>query len=300
MEVGFIGLGSMGSAIAENLLKAGHRLTVWNRSPGPAERLAARGARAVRDPGDALRGEAAFSMLANDAAIRSVGLHGPLLESASPGLVHANLSTISPGFARELAAAHAAQGLRYVASPVFGRPDVAASGKLTLALGGRSADVDALRPAFRAMAQTTVIVGEAPETANLFKLAGNFLLATAIESLGEAFALLRKGGVDPAIFLDAMTERSFAGVVYRGYGALMVKEQSEPAGFALKHCRKDVNLAIDAGRELGVPLPLASLVGANFDEAMARGLGDKDVAALGGLIAAKAGLPTHEPLPSAA
>lgn len=300
MDVGFIGLGSMGSAIAENLLKAGHRLTVWNRSPEPAERLAAHGARAVRDPADALRGEAAFSMLANDAAIRSVGLHGPLLESASPGLIHANLATISPGFARELAAAHAAHGISYIASPVFGRPDVAAAGKLTLALGGRSADIDALRPAFKAIAQTTVIAGEAPETANLFKLAGNFLLATAIESLGEAIVLLRKGGVDPAVFLDAMTERSFAGAVYRGYGTLMVKEQNEPAGFALKHCRKDVNLAIDAGHELDVPLPLARVVGANFDEAMARGLGDKDVAALGSLIAAKAGLSTREALLSAA
>src|SRR5665213_928839 len=156
MDLGFIGLGSMGAAIAENLLKAGHRLTVWNRSPGPAELLAAKGARVVRDPAEALRGEAAFSMLANDAAIRSVGLDGPLLEKASPGLVHANLATISLGFARELAAVHAEHGVGYVASPVFGRPDVAAAGKLTIALGGRPADIEALRPAFAAIAQKTV------------------------------------------------------------------------------------------------------------------------------------------------
>jgi 3-hydroxyisobutyrate dehydrogenase-like beta-hydroxyacid dehydrogenase len=172
MDLGFIGLGSMGAAIAENLLKAGHRLTVWNRSRGPAERLAAKGARAVREPEEALRGQAVFSMLANDAAIRSVGLHGPLLERAAPGLVHANLATISLGFARELAAAHAQHGTGYIASPVFGRPDVATAGKLTLVLGGRSADAEALRPAFEAIAQKTVFVGEAPEKANLFKLAG--------------------------------------------------------------------------------------------------------------------------------
>jgi 3-hydroxyisobutyrate dehydrogenase-like beta-hydroxyacid dehydrogenase len=120
------------------------------------------------------------------------------------------------------------------------------------------------------------------------------MLATAIESLGEAFALLRKGGVDPAIFLDVMTNRSFAGDTYRGYGALMIEERNEPAGFALKLCRKDVNLARDAGHELAVPLSLASLLGEHFDEALARGLGDKDLAALGSLIAAQAGLPTRE------
>ena len=295
MELGFIGLGSMGAAIAENLLKAGHRLTVWNRSSGPAERLAAKGARMVRDPAEALRGEAAFSMLANDAAIRSVGLVGPLLERASPGLVHANLATVSLDFARELAAAHAAHGVRYVASPVFGRPDVAAAGKLTVVAGGRSADIEKLRPAFEVIAQTTVFVGDAPEMANLFKIAGNVMLATAIESLGEAFALLRKGGVDPALFLDVMTRRLFAGDAYRGYGALMVEGRSAPAGFALRLGLKDVNLALDASRELAVPLPLASLTSDHFGEAVARGLGDKDWSALGSLIAAKAGLPTREP-----
>jgi 3-hydroxyisobutyrate dehydrogenase-like beta-hydroxyacid dehydrogenase len=295
MELGFIGVGAMGSAIAANLLRAGHRLTVWNRSSAPAERLAAKGARLVRDPAEALRGEAAFSMLANDAAIRSVGLDGPLLERASPGLVHANLATVSLGFARGLAAAHAAHGVGYVASPVFGRPDVAAAGKLTVIAGGRAADIDTLRPALEVIGQTTVVVSEAPERANLFKIAGNFMLATAIESLGEAFALLRKGGVDATLFHNVMTSKLFAGDAYRGYGALMVEERNEPAGFALKLGLKDVNLALDAGRELTVPLPLASLTGDHFVEALACGLGDKDWAALGSLIAAKAGLPTREP-----
>lgn len=295
MELGFIGLGIMGAAIAANLLKAGHRLTVWNRTSGPAERLAAKGARLALDPAEALRGEAAFSMLANDAAIRSVGLDGALLERASPGLIHANLATVSLGFGRELAAAHAAHGLSYVASPVFGRPDVAAAGKLTVIAGGRPADIETLRPAFDVIGQRTVFVGEPPGRANLFKITGNFMLATAIESLGEAFALLRKGGVDPALFLEVMTSRLFAGDAYRGYGALMVEERNEPAGFALKLGLKDVNLALDAGRELTVPLPLASLTGDHFLEALACGLGDKDWSALGSLIAAKAGLPTREP-----
>jgi 3-hydroxyisobutyrate dehydrogenase-like beta-hydroxyacid dehydrogenase len=295
MELAFIGLGNMGAAIAENLLKAGHRLTVWNRSSGPAERLAAKGARLVRDPAEALCGEAAFSMLANESAIRSVGLDGPLLERASPRLVHANLATVSVGFAREVAAAHAMHSVGYVASPVFGRPDVAAAGNLTVVAGGRPADIEKLRPAFEAIGQTTVFVGEAPEKANLFKIAGNFMLATAIESLGEAFALLRKGGVDPAVFHDVMTSRLFAGDAYRGYGALMIEERNEPAGFALKLGLKDVNLALDAGRELTVPLPLASVTGNHFLEALACGLGDKDWAALGSLIAVKAGLATREP-----
>jgi 3-hydroxyisobutyrate dehydrogenase-like beta-hydroxyacid dehydrogenase len=294
MELGFIGLGNMGAAIAENLLRAGHRLTVWNRSPGPAERLAAKGARMVRDPAEALHGEAVFSMLANDTAIRSVGLAGPLLERASPDLVHANLATVSLSFARELAAAHAAHGVRYVASPVFGRPDAAVAGKLIIVAGGRSTDIEALRPIFEVIGQTTV-VGETPERANLFKIAGNFMLASAIESLGEAFALLRKGGVDTALFHNVMTSRLYAGDVYRGYGMRMVEERNEPAGFALKLGFKDITLALDAGRELTVPLPLASLTGDHLLEALACGFGDKDLAALGSLIAVKAGLSTREP-----
>src|SRR5438132_7315631 len=186
MKIGFIGLGHMGAGIAANILAAGHELTVWNRSPGPAEALAAKGARIARSPEEALQGEMLFSMLANDDAIRNIGRDGALLGRAQPGLVHANLATISVAFARRLAHAHEERELGYVASPVFGRPDVAAAGTLTIIVAGSETDVARVRPLLERVGRRVERVGEAPEQANLFKIAGNFMLAAAIESMGEA------------------------------------------------------------------------------------------------------------------
>src|SRR5271156_4300669 len=139
MKIGFIGLGRMGHGVAENLLKAGHSVTVWNRSPGPVAALAAKGASAAKAPEDALQGDAVFSMLSNDAVMRESGLHGPLLAKAAKGLIHVNLATISVEFAKELAAAHAKAGLAYISAPVFGRPEMAESAQLVLVAGGDAA-----------------------------------------------------------------------------------------------------------------------------------------------------------------
>jgi 3-hydroxyisobutyrate dehydrogenase-like beta-hydroxyacid dehydrogenase len=290
MKIGFIGLGNMGSAVAANLLHAGHELTVWNRSPGPADALAAKGAHVAKTPQDALHGDILFSMLASDDAIRAVGLDGPLLAQAKPGLVHVNLGTISVQFARALAKAHAEKGLRYMAAPVFGRPDVAAAGNLIVVAAGENAAIEKVRPLLECIGRRVEVVGEAPEQANLFKIAGNFLLAAAIESMGEAFALVRKGGVDARVFQDVLSNSLFACPVYQGYGNAIVSGKFEPAGFALKLGMKDVRLALDAGRELSVPLPVASVVHDHFLEGMVAGFADKDWALLGELAAKKAGL----------
>jgi 3-hydroxyisobutyrate dehydrogenase-like beta-hydroxyacid dehydrogenase len=290
MKIGFIGLGNMGSAIAANLLGAGRELTVWNRSPGPADALAAKGAHAAKTPQDALQGDILFSMLASDDAIRAVGLDGPLLAQAKPGLVHVNLGTISMQFARALTKAHVEKGLSYVAAPVFGRPDVAAAGKLIVVAAGENAAIEKVRPLLECIGRRVEVVGEAPEQANLFKIAGNFLLAAAIESMGEAFALVRKGGVDARVFQDVLSNSLFACPVYQGYGNAIVSGKFEPAGFALKLGMKDVRLALDAGRELSVPLPVASVVHDHFLEGMVAGFADKDWASLGELAARKAGL----------
>jgi 3-hydroxyisobutyrate dehydrogenase-like beta-hydroxyacid dehydrogenase len=290
MKIGFIGLGNMGSGIAANLLKAGNELTVWNRSPEPVQALAAKGARAAATPQEALQGDVLFSMLASDDAIHAVGLDGALLTDAKRGLVHVNLATISIAFAHRLAETHAENGLGYVASPVFGRPDAAAAAKLiVIAAGGKTA-LDTVRPLLDCIGRRVEVVGEAPEQANLFKIAGNFLLAAAIESLGEAFALVRKGGLDAHLFQDVLSTSLFACPVYQGYGDAIVNAKFEPAGFALKLGMKDVRLALDAGRELSVPLGVASLVQDHFIEAVVAGLADKDWAALGELAARKAGL----------
>jgi len=291
MKIGFIGLGNMGSAVAGNLLKAGHQLTVWNRSPAAAAELAGRGAVAAKAPAEALKGDLLFSMLANDAALREVGLDGMLLKEAAPGLVHVNLATISVELARELAAAHAAHGVGYVAAPVFGRPDAAAAARLIVIAAGADKDIAHARPALEAIGQRLAIVGTTPEQANLFKIAGNFMLAAAIETMGEAVALLRKGGVDSAQFIEVLTTSLFAAPAYQGYGAIIVGQKYEPAGFKLRLGKKDLALALDAADGLQVPLPLASLIHDHFLEAIATGMGEKDWAALASLAAAKAGLP---------
>jgi 3-hydroxyisobutyrate dehydrogenase-like beta-hydroxyacid dehydrogenase len=290
MKVGFIGLGNMGSAIAANILAASHDLTVWNRTPGAARALTEKGAHVARTPEDALQGDIVFSMLANDDAVRQIGLDGALLSRAKPGLVHVNLATISVDFARRLAEAHAAKGLGYVAAPVFGRPDAAAAAKLIVIVAGSDPDVAKVRPVLEHIGRKLQVVGQTPEQANLFKIAGNFMIASAIESLGEAFALVRKGGIDAHVFHDVLSSSLFACPVYQGYGSAIVNEKFEPAGFALRLGMKDVRLALEAGRELSVPLPLASLVHDHFIEATVAGFAEKDWASLGGLLARKAGL----------
>ena len=290
MKIGFIGLGQMGSGIATNLIKAGHQLVVWNRSPAPAVALAKQGARVAEKPEDTLQSDVVFSMLANDKAVREVGLDGPLLSHAPQGLVHVNLATISLDLAGKLARAHRARDIGYVAAPVFGRPDAAAAGNLVIVAAGAKADVERVRLLLASIGRRLKVLGEEPEQANIFKIAGNFMLAGAIESMGEAFSLVRKGGVDARIFHEVLSTSLFACPVYQGYGTAIVEERFEPAGFPLRLGMKDVRLALDAARSLSTPLPLAGLVQDHFIEAEVAGFAEKDWSSLGGLLAKKAGL----------
>ena len=289
MKIGFIGLGRMGHHVAANLLKAGHQVTVWNRSREPVAALVAKGATAAKSPEDALQGDAAFSMLSNDQVMRDVGLAGPLLEKAAKGLIHVNLATISVAFAKELAEAHKRVGLSYISAPVFGRPEMAEAAALVLVAGGDEAALETMQPAFDKIGARTVKLEEAWQ-ANLFKICGNFMIASELEAIGEAFALLRKGGVDPALFHDVMAGRLFTGAVFKAYGAMILNRQYEPAGFALPLGLKDVNLARSAGQGLGVEMPTAELLKAQYDQAIAWGWQDKDWAAIGEVSAKKAGV----------
>ena len=290
MQIGFIGLGRMGGHVAENLLKAGHSVTVWNRSPQPVQELVARGAVAAATPEDALQGDAVFSMLSNDAVMREVGLAGPLLVHARKGLIHVNMATISAEFARELQAAHTKAGLSYISAPVFGRPEMAAAAQLVIVAGGDAAAIATMQPVFGAISARTVAVGDDAQKANLFKIAGNFMIASEMQAIGEAFALLKKGGVDPAAFHDVMSGRLFTGAVFKNYGLMVLNRQYEPAGFALTLGLKDVNLARAAATELGVSMPTADLAKANYDQAVAWGWKDWDWSAIGEIPLKKAGL----------
>jgi 3-hydroxyisobutyrate dehydrogenase-like beta-hydroxyacid dehydrogenase len=290
MDVGVIGLGGMGQAIAENLVKAGHHVRVWNRSPGPVEALQAKGAEAAARVEDALQGEAVFTMLADDNALREVLLTSGALERASKNLVHVNLATISLGFVEELVAIHKDLGLAYVAAPVFGRPDAAAAAKLNIIVAGPAGAIAKVQPLLDCFGQKTWPVGDDPVRANAVKIAGNFMIAAAIESMGEAAALVRGHGVAARDFLEILTKTLFASPVFQGYGAIIAAEQFEPAGFRLKLGLKDVRLALAAGEAANVPLPLASLLRDNFLDALAHGEGEKDWSALARVAARRAGL----------
>ena len=253
MKIGIIGLGRMGAGIASNIVRAGHDVIVWNRSREALLPLEELGAKTAGEPSEALQGDILISMLANDDAFRSIGLDGPLLVDAAKSLVHVNTSTISVDFARRLAAAHATHHVAYVAAVVFGRADVAAAGKLTVAAAGARAAVDRVDPVLRIMGQNVFFVGEAPEKANVVKVAGNLMLATVIESFGEAFALVRKAGIDPATFYEVVTSGLFSAPAYKGYGRLILDQAYEPPGFTLRLGLKDIDFALAAGAELRNP-----------------------------------------------
>jgi 3-hydroxyisobutyrate dehydrogenase-like beta-hydroxyacid dehydrogenase len=291
MNVGFIGLGNMGHPIAENLLKAGHSLAVYNRTRARAESLASHGARIAATPADTCRGDVVFTMLADDAAVEAMVLaDGGVLSSLPAGAVHISLSTISVALATRLAQAHARAGSVYVAAPVFGRPEAAAAAKLFVVAAGPAAALARCQPLFDAIGQRTFVVGDQPHTANVIKLAGNFMLAALVESLGEAFALVRKNGIDPAQFLDLITSSVFTAPAYKIYGSLIAREAYQPAGFLLPLGLKDVRLALAAAESVQVPLPLASLVRDHMITALARGYQDSDWSVIAKISAENAGL----------
>jgi 3-hydroxyisobutyrate dehydrogenase-like beta-hydroxyacid dehydrogenase len=290
MQVGFIGLGQMGSGIAANLLKAGHDVTVYNRTRAKAEALASKGAKVAATPGEASMGDAVFTMLAEDKAVEAV-VHGDdgILANLKKGATHISSSTISTALSRELAEAHGKAGQRYVAAPVFGRPEAAAAGKLFVVAAGPADAIAAVSPLFDAIGQKTFTISEKAEAANIVKLSGNFLIAAVIESLGEAMALVGKAGIDKHRYLDILTSTLFGAPVYKTYGTLIADAKFSPAGFAAPLGLKDVKLALAAGDELRVPLPLASLLRDRFLTLLANGGEELDWSAVGGLAAKDAG-----------
>ncbi|WP_233841934.1 NAD(P)-dependent oxidoreductase [Dyella sp. 2HG41-7] len=280
MKVGFIGLGAMGAAMASNLVAAGYHVTVWNRSEAATEKLASLGAKVASTPDRAAQGDVLHSMLANDQAVREVFLDGGLLDAMDPDTVHVNHATISVALARQLAEEHAKRGLAYVAAPVFGRPDVAAAGKLNMLLAGPHAAIEKVKPLLEKMAGKLWPLGDNPERANVVKLAGNFLIVSAIESLSEATVLTRAYGVNAADFIELMTSTLFASPVYQIYGRAIAEQRFTPPGFALPLGLKDVMLAQDAAFSERVPMPLAGVLRDSLLEALADGAEGMDLSAL--------------------
>ena len=290
MNIAFVGMGNMGSPMAANLIKAGHTLTVYNRTRSRAEKL--QGARVANTPGEAVAGvEVAITMLADDHAVEAVVFEkSSILELLPPKAIHVSMSTISVALSRRLASAHAERKQHYVAAPVFGRPEAAAAAKLFIVAAGPATQVERCRPLFEAMGQKTFVACEDASGANLMKLTGNFLITAVIEGLAESFALVRKAGLDANLFHEILTNSLFNAPIYKTYGALINSQKFEPAGFKLPLGLKDNRLLLAAAEENAVPMPMASLVRDRFLAALGQGMGELDWSAISKLSAKDAGL----------
>lgn len=290
MKIAFLGLGTMGLPMAANLIKAGYTVRGWNRSPAPAAQLAALGAQIAATPEEAAAdADVLISMLADDAATRATVLDSQALAALKPGAIHVNMATISVTLAIELAALHQARNLGYIAAPVLGRVNVAEAGQLNILAAGDPGALATVQPLLDVLGQQTWHLGERPEQASAVKLAVNFMIASAIGTMGEAVALTQGHGVDKTEFLELVTSTVFAAPVYKGYGEAIAEERFEPAGFKLALGLKDVRLTLEAAEQAKVPLPLASTLRDAHIESLAHGEGHLDWAALSRTAARRAG-----------
>jgi 3-hydroxyisobutyrate dehydrogenase-like beta-hydroxyacid dehydrogenase len=290
MKLGFIGLGHMGMAMAANLIKAGHDVSVFNRSPGKSGALVKLGAREAANVAAVCGGDVVITMLADDDAAFDIAFgEGGLVARLPKGAIHLSMSTISVALSRRLSQAHVKAGQRYVAAPVFGRPDMAAAAKLFIVAAGDPAAIDACKPLFDALGQKTSTIGVEPSAANLVKLTANFLQASVIESLGEAIALIGKAGINRRDYVNLLTSTIFTAPAYKIFGPLIADGTFGPAAFAAPLGYKDIRLALAAAESLRVPMPLASLLHDRFLRLFAQGGEKLDWSAIGGLATQDAG-----------
>jgi len=289
MEIGFIGLGKMGYAIAANLLKAGHELKVWNRTKEKAQPLVDLGAQWAETPAGAAEGEVVFTMLSDDDAVSAAtfGENGILAAARKP--LHVSMSTISADLAERLAQAHAQAGGEYLSAPVFGRPDAAAAAKLFIVTAGDQQAIERCKPLFDSIGQRLFVVGDRPMQANLVKLCGNFLIVSAIEGMAEAMTLASKNGIERSTLLDVLTGTLFDAPVYRTYGGILAEQRFRPAGFAAPLGLKDMRLAAQAAETARVPLPMLGVVRDHLISTIAREGEDIDWSGIGATVAANAG-----------
>jgi 3-hydroxyisobutyrate dehydrogenase-like beta-hydroxyacid dehydrogenase len=282
IDIGFVGLGAMGLPMAANLLAAGHQVTVWNRTASKAEPLAAKGAVVAATAGEtAKRGGMLVSMVADDAALEDLVTGGAAVaQRLGDGGIHISMSTVAPATTRKLAEVHRKAGSTIIAAPVFGRPDAAAAKRLWICVSGSPTAKIAARPVFDALGQGVFDFGDVPEAANVAKISGNFLIAAAMEAMGEAFAMAEKSGVDRAALATMLGQTLFACPVYQGYGAAIANMRHTPAGFRLPLGLKDIEIVLRNAREANAPMPTASLLRDRFVHALAMGREEMDWSAL--------------------
>lgn len=274
-RIAVVGLGAMGNPLAHNLVKAGHEVSVWNRSPGPVAELTALGARPLQSAAQAFESGVVFSVLADDRAVNETLLTPNVLAVAS-GALHVNIATVSTQLADRATALHAEHGVGYVAAPVFGRVAVAQAGQLQVLAAGAADQIDRAQPFFDVIGARTWRLGDVPRQANVVKIIGNFLIASAIQSLSEAVSMAERSGVDSELLVDLLTSTLFQGPAYSSYGKLIATSTYQPAGFTTTLGRKDVGLALDVAADAGLRLPFGEVLRAILDEALANGQADLD------------------------
>jgi 3-hydroxyisobutyrate dehydrogenase-like beta-hydroxyacid dehydrogenase len=278
-SVAFLGLGSMGAAMAANLLQGGFPLYVYNRTPEKAADLVSQGAKLLNSPAEAFtKAKVAITMVANDEALEQVTTQ--LLQSISPGSIHISMSTVSPETVRKLDKLHRDKGAFLVSAPVFGRPDVAAARKLWICLSGDPAARSQVKPILSHLGQRVEEIGDEVGSANVMKLGGNFLILSAIESMGEMIALVKENGISPEKAVAFFSETLFTSPVYHNYGKLLVESKFEPAGFKLSLGLKDINLVLKTAKASKVTMPVAAELGKLAQQGVEQGHANMDWSAI--------------------
>jgi 3-hydroxyisobutyrate dehydrogenase-like beta-hydroxyacid dehydrogenase len=267
----------MGTAMALRLLAAGHELAVWNRSEGRTEPVIREGAIAAGTPAEAeLGADIVITMLFDDAAHEEVFFGAyRLIDELSPGTLHISCSTISVAMSERLTAEHAKRGIGFVAAPVFGRPNIAADGKLWIVVAGADEAVAKARPVLEPMSRGISVVGKEPKQAHALKLGGNFLISAMIHSLGEAFVYAAGQGIEPETFLETVNSALFQSPFYAAYGKVMLHPPEQP-GATIELGAKDLRLLREAAASGKTRLSLADAMAEIFVEAKSIGLGGED------------------------
>lgn len=294
MQVGFVGLGSMGFGMAGSLLRSGLVLTVHNRTAARAAPLVESGARLAQSLEDLSGVSVLCTMLSDDTSVEAVCLQGEELAlPLAPRSIHLSHSTISPACAVRLANAHRARGVHYVSAPVLGRPDRAAAGALSIIAAGPAEAIETSGPVLDAMSARVFNMGPEPAMANYAKLGMNYMLACALEAMAESFAMARKSGIAPDAFLELVTGSIFNAPAYTVYAPLVAHEVCPTPGFRTTLGLKDVTLAVESAAAIGAELPMAEAICQRLRAAMSSGFADRDWASLAIVAARAANLPPH-------
>lgn len=277
MKIGFLGLGNMGMPMVRRLIDAGHSLTVWNRTAKVAEPLVSTGAVQKASAAEAVRGqEIVFSMLFDDAAHEQVllGVDGAIA-AMDAGTLHIACSTISVGLAERLTEEHARRHLQYVAAPVFGRPKVAADGRLWIVVAGADDAVAKARPVLEPLGRGITVIGETPAQANALKIAGNFGISMMIQALSEITVFGNAYDMDPALLLETINNALFQSPFYTAYSKVLLDPPAKP-GATVRLGLKDLKLLLDAADAKDVHLSIAEQMESRFNEIIAAGNGEAD------------------------